>query len=239
VIFYMGKKEQADEKILHNTIKNEVHWGKIILTILQILFPVLLFFFIVWSYFHQPRYGSMWHIIILFWTLFVYLTFDRISRFIIGPFTVEKEKPSEALTKEQKVKVKAEVEESIKSDKQIEIVLAQHDLSQLLSNYSFFYGRQQGLSDVIRFSDAFSGRPLRYINHFSQDLNVYLSIYSKFLNEPLVKAIEELKKYIDQINKFHKKEEFLSQPIFSTQEYVRLINNIVENFKPDNFLSPT
>ncbi len=235
----MGKKEQTDEKTVPELIKNEPPWVTSVLAILRIVFPFLLFFLIVWSYSHLPLYGSMWHIIILTWTLFTYLTFDRIWRFKIGPFSMEKEKPQEVFTKEQKAKMQTEVEEPVRQDTQLQVFLAKHELNRLLSNYSFFYGHQQGLTNVIRFSDAFSGRPLRYINHFSQDLNAYLSSYSKCLKHPLITAIEALKDYVDNATKYHKKEELLSVPIFSAQEYVRLVNDIVQNFKPENFQSPS
>lgn len=235
----VGKNEQTDQKAVSGPIKIEPRWVTSIFFIMRIVFPFLLFFLIVWSYSHLPLYGSILHIIILTWTLFAYLTFDRIWRFKIGPFSMEKEKPQEVFTKEQKAKVQTEVEEPVRRDTQLQIFLAKHELNRLLSNYSFFYGRQQGLTNVIRFSDAFSGRPLRYINHFSQDLNAYLSSYSKYLKHPLIMAIEALKDYVDNATKYHKKEELLSAPTFSVQEYVRLVNNIVQNFKPDNFQSPS
>ncbi len=204
--------------------------------ILQIVFALLLFFLIIWSYLHFPRYGSAWLIVGLCCVLFAYLRLDRIREFAIWKlFKFKTTQPGEALSEGQKDKMQSQLKRSFEDEGRRQMVLAEHDLSILLANYSFFYGRQDAPSDVIRFSDAFSGRPLRYINHLSQELDRYLSKYSRYLRKPLHEAVKALKTYIDHVSRYHKKEEKLSQPVFSVQEYKKLVKDIAEAFRAENF----
>jgi len=233
-------------------VGNEPRWVDSVLVGLRVAFPILLFFLIVWAYSNFPRYGSVWLILAVCGALFFYLGFDKIREFeITKVFKLKTTQPEETLSEKQREKVRNEAEKPFgkeQTDRQrgdvgrpledkelMKPFLARHDLSVLLSNYSFFYGRQDAPSDIIRFSDEFSGRPLRYISHFSQDLDRYLSEYSRYLRKPLREAVESLKGYIDYKNRDHKKEEKLSKPVFSAQEYVKLVKDVVESFTAENF----
>lgn len=220
----MEKKENQDPT-----------WLKFIFGILRILFALLLFFLIISFYLHRQKLEITWPIIVVCWTLFLYLRFGEIEEFWIGLHGAgaKRAKPEQALSAEEKeiMSKRREKTESIK------IALAMHDLKHLLSDFSFFYGRwnRQGMSDIIRFSDAWSGRPLRYINHFADDIRDYLANYSATLREPLKVAIEKLREYVDYIKQFHKEGESLSQRCFSRDKYVNLMKNVAHNFKQDNF----
>src|SRR3990170_1007173 len=215
-------------------------WFNFIILVFRFLFAILLLGIIVLSYFFPQKFQINWFIIIVCWTLLCYLLFDKIIEFSIGPSGLRiKRKTNEAWSEEEKREVENKIENrvkpSIKSDK---VALAMYDLKNLLTNYSFFYGHwdQYGMSDVIRFSDAWSGRLLRYINHFADDIKNYLINYSDVLKEPLKKAVEELGRYVDETKQFHKGGELLSHRAFSREKFLSLIRSIVDNFKQENFV---
>lgn len=212
-------------------------WFKFALLVFRILFAVLLFGLIILSYFFPQKFEINWLIIIVCWTLLVYLLFDKIIEFSIGPSGVRvKGKQTEALSEEKKKEIENKVK-ILMETATVPVALATHDLNRLINDYSYFYGHWDniGKSDVIRFSDAWSGRPLRYINHFADDINEYLAKYSQALKEPLRKAIEELKEYIDFVKQFQKDGESLTKRCFSRYRFTQFMNSVVENFKEENF----
>lgn len=218
---------------------NEPRWFNFIMLIFRIVLALVLFVLILWSYFRLPRYGNTTFIVILCLILLAYLRLDIIRELDIPWLLKLKTRGhSPVLSKEQRDKIIAESKRPFEGDAEIQLVLAKRELNSLISNYSFFYGRLHGDSDIIRFSDAYSGRPLRYINHFSQDMNGYLYDYSKYLKKPLLQAVKALKEYIDHVCKYQKKEEKLSQPAFQVQKYTGLLNDIVTNSGKENFQVP-
>lgn len=218
---------------------NEPRWFNFIMLIFRIVLALVLFVLILCSYFRLPRYGNTTFIVILCLILLAYLRLDIIRELDIPWLLKLKTRGhSPVLSKEQSDKIIAESKRPFEGDAEIQLVLAKRELNSLISNYSFFYGRLHGDSDIIRFSDAYSGRPLRYINHFSQDMNGYLSDYSKYLKKPLLQAVKALKEYIDHVCKYQKKEEKLSQRAFQVQKYAGLLNDIVRNSGEENFQVP-
>ena len=119
------------------------------------------------------------------------------------------------------------------SESEIQKFLAYHELEKLLKDYKFFWrqpmtGELPGEKcDQVRFSDAFSGRPLRYVDHLYQDVTDYLSKYGALLGEALRNKIQDLQVYAEELKTHQKAAEVLSAPVFSSSKYVSLMRAII------------
>lgn len=112
------------------------------------------------------------------------------------------------------------------------------ELVRILRKYAYVWANWEKTGDPrycheVRFSDAYYGPVLRYIDDFSDYLNLYIRCYGKELSstENLFKSVQNLKAYLDKVKTYHEKGQVLKEPKFSMPEYESLILIVVANLK--------
>lgn len=112
-------------------------------------------------------------------------------------------------------------------------------LGQILLKYKYVYGEWEQDNEhchVVRFSDAYYGPVLRYIDDLSQELDLYLRNNKNHLKDPLLQSVIEFKNYVDEIKRYQKKTQELSEPRFSMPKYLKLWHNVYSNLQKENIL---
>lgn len=109
-------------------------------------------------------------------------------------------------------------------------VLACNELKHLIQNYTFFW-RAWKVSEEecheVRFSDAFSGRPLRYVNHLKEDMDSHLLAYGSVVSGKVKTSLETLKAYAAELAQYQVDgSQVLREAKFSTRKYVSLMNDL-------------